>query len=230
VWTFARCTIGRWLGLVDHGCRARGAHRCKAAVANRKKDRRSRKRRPSTAATAAGAVVEESEPRKRKARGADGAAAHPERPGAKKAKSATAPEIGEDGRPLPPWHPLPLAEIFILAGAIAFAIGLNRGITHGRGPLLVGVAVAMIGTVEFAWREHRGGFRSHTVLLTLIPVIFFHSAVVLGISAFTRFPPLANIGLIALDIALIAFLFRMLRARFIDGHRTRVFEGRRSRR
>jgi len=196
-------------------------------VANRKKDRRSRKRRPSTAATAPSAVVEGAAPRKRKVRGFERTA---ERPGVKKAGSAAGAEIGEDGRPLPPWHPLPLAEIFILAGAIAFAIGLNRGVTHGRGPLLVGVAVAMIGTVEFAWREHRGGFRSHTVLLTLIPVIFFHSAVVLGVSAFTRFPPLANIGLIAIDIALIAFLFRLLRARFIDGHRTRVFEGRRSRR
>jgi hypothetical protein len=206
-------------------------------VANRKKDRRSRKRRPSTAANTStvtdpsGDSLTATEPRKRKPRSSasteDGAAARAGRPSAKKARGARAQEFGEDGRPLPPWHPFPLSEIFILAGVVAFGIGLHRGITHGRGPLLVGVAVAMIGTVEFSWREHRGGFRSHTVLLMLIPVIFFHSAVVLVVSAFTRFPPLANVGLVAVDIALMAFLFRLLRARFIDAHRTRVFEGRR---
>jgi hypothetical protein len=215
-------------------------------LANRKKNRRSSKRRPSTAAaTGANTFLAppvdsptETTPRKRKtrdsARGGEDSIARAGRTGGKRAGGANAPDLGEDGRPRPPWHPLPLAEILILVGGIAVVIGLRKldhgGISSGGPTLLAGIAAALIGTVEVAQREHLSGFRSHTVLLTLIPVLFFHSAVVLGVSAFARISPLLNIGLVAIDIAIIVFLFKLLRARYSDAHRTRVFEGRRSRR
>ncbi len=119
-------------------------------------------------------------------------------------------------------------------GGIAFVIGLRKldhgGISSGGPTLAAGIVAALLGTLEVAQREHLSGFRSHTLLLTLIPVIFFHSAVVLGFSALERVPPLLNVGLLAIDIAIFVFLFKLLRARFGDARRDRVFAGKRSRR
>ena len=76
-----------------------------------------------------------------------------------------------------------------------------------------------------AWREHRAGYRSHALLLAFLPVLIFHSAVVLGLSAFTTVPRLVNVGLLAIDLALYAVLFKLLRARFLAA-RARVISRR----
>jgi hypothetical protein len=81
----------------------------------------------------------------------------------------------------------------------------------------------MIGTVEVALREHRGGYRSHTLILSLLPVIVFHTAVVLIVAAFTTPPRALTIGLLPVDVALFALLFKLLRARFADARRERNF-------
>jgi hypothetical protein len=135
-----------------------------------------------------------------------------------------------DERPQAPWHPLPLSELLILVGAIAVVVGLSRskhGFAAGGPTLLAGIGAAMIGTIEVTLREHRGGYRSHTLMLAVLPVILFHSAVILIVAAFTTVPQALSIGLLPLDVALFAVLFKLLRARFVDAQRERKFASRR---
>jgi hypothetical protein len=145
-------------------------------------------------------------------------------------RSPTAPTYGE--RPHAPWHPLPLSELLILVGAIAVVLGVRKldshdpAISQGGAALLVGLGALAIGAFEVSLREHRSGYRSHTILLALLPVLVFHSLAVLAVSAFTTAPRLLNVGLFALDIALFVFLFRLLRARFLDARHARVLSER----
>jgi hypothetical protein len=133
--------------------------------------------------------------------------------------------VGE--RPRPPWYPLPLSELLILVGAIGTFVGLSRGVSHGSPALFAGLAAVMIGTIEVTLREHLSGYRSHTLILALLPTIAFHSAVALGVAAFTHVPSWLNVALLLLDGALFAFLFKLLRARFVDARRERTFTGHR---
>jgi hypothetical protein len=127
------------------------------------------------------------------------------------------PTYGE--RPPAPWHPLPLSELLIFAGAIAFVLAIFRfrhGASAGGPLLLVGILAVALGTIEVAWREHRSGFRSHTLLLALLPVVVLHSLVVLGFTFVSKPSQWINVGMFAVDIAVFVFLFRLLRARFLD--------------
>jgi hypothetical protein len=122
-------------------------------------------------------------------------------------------------RPPAPWHPLPLSEILILAGAVAFVLAVSRlkdGPTSGGPLLLAGIAAVALGTVEVTWREHASGFRSHTLLLALLPVIVLHSVVVLGYSFLAHPSQVLNLGMFAVDVILFVVLFRALRTRFLD--------------
>jgi hypothetical protein len=122
-------------------------------------------------------------------------------------------------RPQAPWHPLPLSELLILAGGVAFVIAVTR-LRHGPaagGPLLLaGIAAVALGTIEVTWREHSSGYRSHTLLLALLPVLVLHSAVVLGYTVFAKPSQLLNVGMFAVDIAVFVLLFRLLRTRFLN--------------
>jgi hypothetical protein len=131
--------------------------------------------------------------------------------------------VGE--RPQAPWHPLPLSELLILVGAIGAAIGFSRGVSHGAAPMFAGLAAVLIGTLEFTLREHLSGYRSHAILIAVLGVAVFHSAVALGVAAFTNVPRTLNVALIAVDVALFAVLFKLLRSRFLDARRERVFAG-----
>ncbi len=130
-------------------------------------------------------------------------------------------------RPRAPWHPWPLSELLILVGSIGFLIGLHRGFSNGGPTLLAGLAAVAIGTYEVTLREHLGGYRSHAVLLALLPVLLLHSVVVLVVAAVTTVPPLLNVGLLLLDGALFAFLYKYLRGRFRDQRGARMSRGRR---
>jgi hypothetical protein len=133
--------------------------------------------------------------------------------------------VGE--RPQAPWHPLPLSELLILVGAIGAAVGYSRAPSRLSPTLLAGIAAVVIGTVEVTLREHRSGYRSHTIMLALLPTLAFHSVVALSVAAFTQVPRLLNIGLLAIDGLLFAFLYKLLRAGFLDARRERTFAGRR---
>jgi len=205
-------------------------------VANRNKGRRGRprKRRPASAAAAPGQGSAHG------ASAVEGPAPELAPPAPRSArKRARAPTAASDPsggfrdplsvgeRPQAPWHPLPLSELLILVGAIATVVGLRRGISHGGPALFAGLAAVLIGTVEVTLREHLSGYRSHTIILAVLAVIVFHSAVVLGVAAVTRPPVALNVAVLALDVALFALLFKLLRARFLDARRERTFAGRR---
>lgn len=65
-------------------------------------------------------------------------------------------------RPEAPWGSFPLAELAILAGIVALAIGFA-----GTDPTAIGVGVVLagLGGLEVSAREHFAGYRSHTTLL-----------------------------------------------------------------
>jgi hypothetical protein len=158
----------------------------------------------------------------RKARKAAPAAPRAKARGGPK-RSPTAPTYGE--RPQAPWHPLPLAELLILAGAVAAVFGfkkLSAGISGGGPTVLAGVGAVAIGTLDTTLREHLTGYRSHTIMLSAIPVLIFTSVVVFGLSAVTTVPRPALAGVFAVDLALFAFLFKLFRARFLDARHARV--------
>jgi hypothetical protein len=74
-----------------------------------------------------------------------------------------APRVASpDDRPPAPWGSAPLAELVILGGIVALIIGLV-----GQNPTAIGVGVALagLGGMEVAIREHFAGYRSHTTLL-----------------------------------------------------------------
>ncbi len=93
---------------------------------------------------------------------------------------------------------------------------LRHGPASGGPLLLAGIAAVGLGTIEVTWREHSSGYRSHTLLLALLPVIVLHSVVVLGYSFVAKPSQILNVGMFAVDIILFVVLFRLLRARFLD--------------
>ncbi len=129
-------------------------------------------------------------------------------------------------RPQAPWHPLPLSELLILVGAIGTVIAWLRGIERNGALLGAGIGAVVIGTIEVTLREHLGGFRSHTLMLAVLPAIVFHSAVVLVVLALaSRAPSWLNIVLLPLDVAIAVVCFKLLRARYVDARRERTFAG-----
>lgn len=95
------------------------------------------------------------------------------------AKSKPAKRVSAaDERPPAPWGNAPLAELVILAGIVALAIGVFGGNPTAIG---VGVALAGLGGLEVAIREHFAGYRSHTTLLAgaafvLVTGLVFYAA------------------------------------------------------
>lgn len=85
-------------------------------------------------------------------------------------KTKTARRVDSpDERPAAPWGNAPLAELVILAGILSLAIGLIGGHPTAIG---VGVALAGLGGLEVAAREHFAGYRSHTTLLAGAAFVF----------------------------------------------------------
>ncbi len=134
--------------------------------------------------------------------------------------------VGE--RPHSAWHPFPLSELLILAGAIGAVVAWQRGFSrHNATLLIVSIVAVMLGTIEVTLREHLSGFRSHAIMLSMLPPLAFHTAVILGTQTQTTVPRWLNVALLPIDGALFAVLYRVLRARFADARRERVFAGRR---
>jgi hypothetical protein len=88
-----------------------------------------------------------------------------------------------DERPRAPWHPFPLVELSVLIGLVLLVVGLIRWDDDGgRVTLICGMALASLGGLDTALREHFGGYRSHALMLAALPavllagVLFFASA------------------------------------------------------
>jgi hypothetical protein len=127
-------------------------------------------------------------------------------------------------RPQPPWYPL--SELLILAGAIGAAVAYARGVASNGALLGAGIGAVVLGTIEVTLREHLSGFRSHTWMLSVLPAIVFHSAVVLVVLALgNRAPSWLNVALLPFDVAIVVVCFKLLRARYVDARRERTFAG-----
>jgi hypothetical protein len=121
-------------------------------------------------------------------------------------------------RPHAPWHPLPLSELLILVGAIGTLIGISRG-ESGIVLIFAGLVAVLIGTIEVTLREHLSGYRSHTLILSLLPTVILYTGLVI-----LTHPPLAlNLALLAAAVLVATLLFKVLRARFLDARRERAF-------
>ena len=96
-----------------------------------------------------------------------------QRPAARKpvaaAKPAPRAKSAADERPPAPWGAVPLAELVILAGIVALVFGIV-----GQHPTAIGVGVALagLGGMEVAIREHFAGYRSHSTLLAGAVFVF----------------------------------------------------------
>jgi hypothetical protein len=70
-----------------------------------------------------------------------------------------------DERPEAPWGGFPLSELLVLIGIALMLWGLFSWNSSGNVRFGAGLAVAALGGLELALREHLAGFRSHTTLL-----------------------------------------------------------------
>ena len=106
-----------------------------------------------------------SKKRKGKATETAAAAEQSRRPRAKPAPRVAKP----DDRPPAPWGSVPLAELVILGGIVSLVIGVV-----GQHPTAIGIGVALagLGGMEVAIREHFAGYRSHTTLLAGAVFVF----------------------------------------------------------
>jgi hypothetical protein len=103
-----------------------------------------------------------------------------------------------------------------------------RGIEGSVSLLVTSVAAAGLGTIDFTLREHLSGYRSHTILLAFLPTVIFHTAGVLLLAQVLGVSTTPSvIAPLVLDLPVFAFLFRLLRARYLDARRERTFAGRR---
>ena len=80
-------------------------------------------------------------------------------------------------RPKPPWHPVPLVELCVLVGLVLLVLGaLDLESDRGRLLLLFGLGLGSLGGLDTALREHLGGYRSHTTVLSALPAVIAAAA------------------------------------------------------
>ncbi len=121
-----------------------------------------------------------------------------------------------DGVPRPDaiWAPFPLTEIGMGVGLVLFLIGFAGAPVL----LLAGVAVLVVVVAELCLREHFAGFRSHSILLAMLPVTTVHLGLVVLADVAWR-GPLA----LGVDLAVAGTLGWWLQQRFrIAQSRTRL--------
>jgi lysylphosphatidylglycerol synthetase-like protein (DUF2156 family) len=131
----------------------------------------------------------------------------PEREGPSPRLSAAVPARVREERPRPPWHPIPLVELCVLAGLVLFVLGvLNVNEQDGRIMLVMGMVLASLGGLDTAVREHFAGFRSHTTVLAALPAVLAAGAL-----AFLGVPWLVLVAVVA---AVFAAVFTAARSAF----------------
>src|SRR3954451_23092960 len=77
-------------------------------------------------------------------------------------------------RPDAIWAPFPLTEIGMGVGLVLFLVGF----AGAPAVLLAGVGVGVVVVAELCLREHFAGFRSHSILLAMLPVTIVHLGLV----------------------------------------------------
>jgi hypothetical protein len=111
-------------------------------------------------------------------------------------------------RPRAPWHPFPLVELSVLVGLVLLVWGLiRRNDDSGRVLLVTGMALASLGGLDTALREHFSGYASHALLLAALPAVL-----VTGVLFFAGAPwiaiPLAGAGVLAAAFVALRRRFR----------------------
>jgi hypothetical protein len=103
--------------------------------------------------------------RKRKKRGQK--RPPPPRPVEPKRQAPRARVDAPDERPPAPWGSFPLVELVVLVALILLGLGLLvvQG-EQGAVMIAVGIALGSLAGLELSIREHFGGYRSHTLLLS----------------------------------------------------------------
>jgi len=104
-------------------------------------------------------------------------------------------------RPPALWGSAPLSELAILAGIVALVVGLLGG---GPTAIGIGVALAGLGGLEVALREHLSGYRSHSTLLAGAAFVFTVALVFYG---------LGQVLAVALAVGAVAFALAFWLAR-----------------
>lgn len=122
-------------------------------------------------------------------------------------------------RPDAVWAPFPLTEIGMAVGLALFALGFVANTVE---LFLAGVGVLAVVVAELCLREHFAGFRSHSILLGLLPVSAIHLGIVYAGAATWR-GPLA----LAIDLAVAGALAWWLRRRFVAAQGGARIAGRR---
>lgn len=122
-----------------------------------------------------------------------------------------------DAAPKPPWGSFPLVELCALAAIVLFVWGILAG-GHGGATLIMGaMLLGSVAGLEVAIREHFGGYRSHTLLLS--GVLAFVTLAVLYITGASRTALIAGA---AAGILIGVPLFRQLFKRKSGGVGMRV--------
>lgn len=75
-------------------------------------------------------------------------------------------------RPPAPWGKFPLVELCVLLALILLVAGFFMGGRRGVTMVIAGLALGSLAGLELAIREHFGGFRSHTTLLSGAVALF----------------------------------------------------------
>jgi hypothetical protein len=97
-------------------------------------------------------------------------------------------------RPDAIWAPVPLTEIGIAAGIVVLVVGFA---TANAARLAIGVVMLTVVVCELCLREHFAGFRSHSLLLGLLPVTTVHMLIVLLVTTDWRGPLVLLVDLTA---------------------------------
>jgi hypothetical protein len=83
-------------------------------------------------------------------------------------------------RPPAPWGSFPLSELLVLLGIGFMAWGLATWGSEGSLRFVGGLALASLGGLELAVREHLAGYRSHSALLAGAAAFAVVTALVIG--------------------------------------------------
>src|SRR5256885_12424985 len=94
------------------------------------------------------------------------------KPKPKAAVEPAARRTARDERPQAPWGSFPLTELTIFVGLVMLIVGFASGGVSGTLTIAIGIALAALGGLELAIREHFSGYRSHSALLALACAIF----------------------------------------------------------